>query len=257
MAELQSVVAACSVLLALPVAACSYSLPVSSSPPFRPSSVWQVRLPSPLPGDNVETMSHSKFSTTRNSKNDQRNVNSFQCFDTVGWATGRTSSLEQLSIPLSPKVLTQPSINQKPESSSGSSSSGNISGTNLFSYLIMNSTGYLIFQLIQSTDQLYITTRYTASTSIRWHFAFGAIVIATKPMHRLQICPVLHNNRAPPNIPSIDIWVCAVVWECGERQTDTLTAVTNVHFASVTPQTKRNKLFHSHRSKTKKNALNN
>ena len=34
------------------------------------------------------------------------------------------------------------------------------------------------------------TTRHRASTSSRWHFAFGTVVIATKPMHRLQIRPI-------------------------------------------------------------------
>jgi len=34
-------------------------------------------------------------------------------------------------------------------------------------------------------------TRHRASTSTRWHCAFGAI--ATKPVHRLQIRPIVHN----------------------------------------------------------------
>ena len=36
------------------------------------------------------------------------------------------------------------------------------------------------------------------------------------------------------------IWVRAVMWECGERQTDTQTAVTNIHFVSATPHPKCN-----------------
>jgi len=59
------------------------------------------------------------------------------------------------------------------------------------------------------------------------------VVIATQPVHRLQI----HPNRAPPTIPPTYIWVRTVVWECGEGQTDrhtgTQTTVTNIHFASA------------------------
>jgi len=47
------------------------------------------------------------------------------------------------------------------------------------------------------------------------------VVTATKPVHRLQIRPVVHNQGAPPTIPSSYIWVRALVWECGEGQTDT------------------------------------
>jgi len=50
------------------------------------------------------------------------------------------------------------------------------------------------------------------------------VVIATKPMHRLQICPTVHTYRAPPTIPPSYIRVHAVVWECGERQTDRCTS---------------------------------
>jgi len=45
------------------------------------------------------------------------------------------------------------------------------------------------------------------------------VVIATKPVHRLQICPIVHNYRAPPTIPPCYIRVRAVVWECGEGHT--------------------------------------
>jgi len=37
------------------------------------------------------------------------------------------------------------------------------------------------------------------------------VVKATKPLHRLQISPIVHNYRAPPNIPPSYIWVHAVV----------------------------------------------
>jgi len=46
-----------------------------------------------------------------------------------------------------------------------------------------------------------------------------------KPVHRLQIRPIVRNYGAPPTIPQSYIRVHAVVWECGEgqktdRQTD-------------------------------------
>ena len=45
------------------------------------------------------------------------------------------------------------------------------------------------------------------------------VVIATKPMHRLQIRPIVHNQRALSTIPSSYIRIRAVLWECGEGQT--------------------------------------
>jgi len=45
------------------------------------------------------------------------------------------------------------------------------------------------------------------------------VAVATKPVHRLQICPIVHNLRAPPTIPPSYIRVHAVLWECGEGQT--------------------------------------
>ena len=37
----------------------------------------------------------------------------------------------------------------------------------------------------------------------RWHFALGAYVaVATKPVHRLQICPIVHNYGALSTISS-------------------------------------------------------
>ena len=35
--------------------------------------------------------------------------------------------------------------------------------------------------------------------------------IATKPVHRLQIHPILHNKGAPHTVPQSYIWVCVVV----------------------------------------------
>jgi len=59
-----------------------------------------------------------------------------------------------------------------------------------------------------------------------------------KPMHRLQIRLIVHNKKASPTIPSSYIRVHAVVWECSEGQTDTETAVANIHFASAMPHVK-------------------
>jgi len=60
-----------------------------------------------------------------------------------------------------------------------------------------------------------------------------------KPVDRLRIRSIVHNWRESPTIPPTYIRVRAVVWECGEGQTDTETAVTTIHFASATPHTKR------------------
>ena len=39
-------------------------------------------------------------------------------------------------------------------------------------------------------------------------------------VHRLQIRPIMHKQTAPPTIPPSYIRVRAVMWECGEEQTD-------------------------------------
>ena len=66
------------------------------------------------------------------------------------------------------------------------------------------------------------------------------VVIAMKPMHRLQICRIVHSQTALPIIPPSYIQVHAIMSECSEGQTDTQTAVTNIHFASTMPYTKCN-----------------
>ena len=63
-------------------------------------------------------------------------------------------------------------------------------------------------------------------------------------MHLLQIRTIMHKQRASTTIPRTYTQVHAVVWECGEEQTDTQTVVTNIHFASSTPHTKCNKNVH-------------
>ena len=52
-----------------------------------------------------------------------------------------------------------------------------------------------------------------------WHY----VIIATKPVHQLQIRSIMHNYRAPPTIPPSYIRVRAVVRECGKGQTHTHT----------------------------------
>ena len=64
-----------------------------------------------------------------------------------------------------------------------------------------------------------------------------------KALHQLQICPIVHNYRVPPTIPTAYIQVHAAVSECCEGQTDAQTAVTSIHFASATPHAKRNDHF--------------
>jgi len=49
------------------------------------------------------------------------------------------------------------------------------------------------------------------------------VVIATKPMHRLQIRSIVHSYMVPPTIAPIYIRVRAVVWECGKADTQAQT----------------------------------
>jgi len=72
----------------------------------------------------------------------------------------------------------------------------------------------------------------------------------------MRVCCHSNKTRAPianlpnsaqlvgtPTIPASYIRVHAVVWECGEGQTDTQTAVANIYFASTMPHTKCNYLI--------------
>jgi len=55
----------------------------------------------------------------------------------------------------------------------------------------------------QHTSIITTTTSHKPSTSMH-SLTFRVhryVVIATKPVHRLQILPTVHNYRAPPNIP--------------------------------------------------------
>ena len=46
------------------------------------------------------------------------------------------------------------------------------------------------------------------------------VAIATQPMHRLQIRPILYNYGASPTTPASYIRVRTIVWACGRGQTD-------------------------------------
>ena len=74
-------------------------------------------------------------------------------------------------------------------------------------------------------------------TSTRWHFAFGAM-LSLRRNPRSDCKSAKCTNRGHSYIPPIYIRVRAVVWECGEGQTDrhTQTRVTNtcINLASST-----------------------
>jgi len=76
-------------------------------------------------------------------------------------------------------------------------------------------------------------------------------VQALADVSRSALCCHSNETRAPianppnsarlegtPTIPQVTFRVHAVVWECGDRQTDTQTAETTIHFASATPHSK-------------------
>ena len=64
------------------------------------------------------------------------------------------------------------------------------------------------------------------------------VAIAMQPVHRLQICPIVHNQGAAPTTPPSYIRVRAIVWAYGRGQTDTQTCVTTIHFVSSTTRAK-------------------
>ena len=77
---------------------------------------------------------------------------------------------------------------------------------------------------------------YSEHNGTRWHFALGACVaIATKPGHRLQICPIVHKEGTH-SIPQLHPGPCSKQ-ECGagqthrHTQTDRQTAEATIHFA--------------------------
>ena len=64
-------------------------------------------------------------------------------------------------------------------------------------------------------------------------YTYVYAAIATKPVHGLQMHPILHNYRETPPMPQIHIQVRAVVWN---KQT----AMINMYFTSATPHVKCN-----------------
>jgi len=82
-------------------------------------------------------------------------------------------------------------------------------------------------------SQAYSEYKHSLTFHIRRY-----VVIATQPVHQLQIHSVVHNWRTLPKLHPVH----AVVWECSKEHTDTRiqTAVTNIHFASATPHVKCN-----------------
>ena len=79
---------------------------------------------------------------------------------------------------------------------------------------------------------------------------FHSIAITTEPVHRLQIRPIVHNQGASPTTPPSYIRVRAIVWACGNGQTDTQTRVTTIHFSWSTTHAKCNN------TRTKQSKLN-
>jgi len=75
------------------------------------------------------------------------------------------------------------------------------------------------------------------------------VVTATKPVHRLQIRPIVHNYRHLLPFSQVTSGPCSSARECGEgqtdRQSDTQTVVANIHFSSAVPHAKCNELMNS------------
>jgi len=71
---------------------------------------------------------------------------------------------------------------------------------------------------------------------------FHSVAIATQPVHRLQIRPIMHNYRASHTTPPSYIRVRAIVQACDRgqthTQTDTQTRVTTIHFSWSTTHAK-------------------
>jgi len=74
-------------------------------------------------------------------------------------------------------------------------------------------------------------TMQRASTSTRWHFTFVLCCHSNETRAPTANPPNSVQLGALPTILPSYIRVCAVVWECGDGQTDTRTRVTNIHFA--------------------------
>jgi len=89
----------------------------------------------------------------------------------------------------------------------------------------------------KNINQSYSEYKHSLTFRVRSY-----VVIATKPVHRLQIHPNTAQLDGTPYHSPRYIRVPAVVWEWGEeqtgRQTNTQARVTNIHFASATPHAK-------------------
>ena len=73
------------------------------------------------------------------------------------------------------------------------------------------------------------------------------VVTATKPVHRLQICPIVLNQGVPPyHSPKLHPGPCSSVSmrPRTNRHTDIQMRVTNIHFVSSTTHAKCNKALH-------------
>jgi len=84
--------------------------------------------------------------------------------------------------------------------------------------------------------------RHIAGWTQAWWTRY--VAIATQPVPRLQIRPIVHNKGQPLPRPKLHP-VSAVVWANGRGQTDThtQTRVTTIHFASSTTHAKCNNLL--------------
>jgi len=82
-------------------------------------------------------------------------------------------------------------------------------------------------------------TRHTASTSTRWHFAFGLCCHSNETSAPIANPPNSAQLEGTPTVPPS--YICAVVWQWWEGQTaDTQTAVMIIHFASSATHAKCN-----------------
>ena len=86
-------------------------------------------------------------------------------------------------------------------------------------------------------------TRHRASTSTRWHFAFGLCCHSNETRAPIANPPNSAQLEGTP-YHSLKLYrIRAEVWACGEGQTDTQTRVTIIHFASSTTHAKYNNVW--------------
>ena len=60
----------------------------------------------------------------------------------------------------------------------------------------------ILHQLNYNYNQAYSEYKHSLTFCVR-----GCVVTATKPEHRLQIRPTVHNYKAPRSIPPSYIWI--------------------------------------------------